>query len=202
MQGERSTPDPSAASPLGVLRRVWAAEASGQSVDLRGLGLGEADLQTVELGVELLRFAQAIDIGVTYFLLELNVGPALNTVQLRGYGQTVANRIAEVAAGRQGALESLRRALERNRKFLLDLNEAYRKAIPEGVLNLLRPLSPRDAAMRHRRFLGLFGASAALEDLGTVHADLAAAPPEDLLQRFFVEPFQRELAQRLGLETR
>ncbi len=197
-------PGPAAApSPaFEALRRAWAQELRGQRVDPAALGVGETERAVIELGLELLRFAQAIDVGVTYFLLELNVGPALSTLQMKGYGQTVASRASEVLAGNSAGLEGLRPILERNRKFLLDLNESYRDAIPAGVQRLLAETAPRSARERHLRFFGLLGGSAALDELQTRHADLAAAAPEDLLQRFFVEPFQRELARRLGMESR
>lgn len=197
-------PGPAAApSPaFDALRRAWAQELRGQKTDLATLGLADAERPVVELGLELLRFAQAIDVGVTYFLLELNVGPALSTLQMKGYGQTVASRASEVLAGNAAGLDGLRRILERNRKFLLDLNESYREAIPAGVQRLLAETAPRGARERHLRFFGLLGGPAALAALGTQHADLAASAPEDLLQRFFVEPFQRELARRLGMESR
>ncbi len=133
-------PRPDGAAPVEpppssteVIRKALVAAAGGRTVDVSALPLETpGDRALAELVLELLRFAVTVDSAVQMFLLALEVGPALNTMQMRGFGRMVQNRVPDCLAGKEGAFDQLAASLERDRRFLIDLNEAYREAIPAG----------------------------------------------------------------------
>jgi hypothetical protein len=186
------------AGPLERLRSVLRAALQNQAVDPAVAADTPEDRLLVELLLELVRFAQTVDMAMNWFLVELSVGPSLSTLQMKGVHQLVANRIAECLAGRAEAIGGLRESLERDRRFILHLNEAYRAAIPAAVRAMLDELAAGPARAQHGRFFGLLGAKQALEQVETNRAALADLPPEELLQQFFLEPFRRDLMQRIG----
>ncbi|MEN6526534.1 MAG: hypothetical protein ABFD65_08600 [Candidatus Polarisedimenticolia bacterium] len=179
-----------------ALRHTLKAIADGRPGTPEA-GLDRERAELLALVAELCRFAQAVDAGVAYFLMELNVGPGMNTLQLKTASQMIGNRLQAFLAGQDGALEGLKLSLERNRRFLIDLNEAYRAAIPAGAAKLLEATSARAAAKKHKRVFGL-GAKDALREVAAKQGDAASLPPEDLFQHYFGEAFIAELAKRSG----
>lgn len=179
---------------LDAFRSALRACAEGR--EPAGAAGSPSERELHELLVELFRFAQAVDAGVAYFLMELGAGPGMSTLQMKTSNQMIGNRVLALLDARPKALEGVRETLQRDRRFLLDLNEAYRAAIPRGIAKLLAELEPGEVAKKHRRLFGLLGAREALVDLGRKHAELAALPGPDLLERYFVEAFRDELARR------
>ena len=155
-----------------ALRRTLKAIADGRPGTPEA-GLDRERAELLALVAELCRFAQAVDAGVAYFLMELNVGPGMNTLQLKTASQMIGNRLQAFLAGQDGALEGLKLSLERNRRFLIA------------------------AAKKHKRVFGL-GAKDALREVAAKQGDAASLPPEDLFQHYFGEAFIAELAKRSG----
>ena len=190
-------PPPSSAE---VIRKALLAAASGRSVAVAALPRESAeDRGLAELAVELLRFAITVDSAVQMFLLALEVGPALNTLQMRGFGRMVQNRVPDCLAGKDGAFEQLMASLDRDRRFLIDLNEAYREAIPVGVARLLALLDPAGLPQGKGLRARLTKHRDALAELARRRHRLAEIPGPDLIQEFFYPEFQRRLAASLGL---
>lgn len=185
-------------SPLDPLRAVLLAAAQGKELDPGRVGLAGTDATLAGLCAEFLRFAAAIDLGVQYFLLELNVGPALNTLQMRGQGKLLTNQVKEALERPGSSLVGLRETLERNRKFLILLNEAYRAAIPGGVQKLLSEVVPQESRQAGTAFMAWMKAKRALADLSVKAGEVEDLPPADLIQRFFQQSFQDELVRLLG----
>ncbi len=184
---------------LQRLREALRASAEGQAIAAESLPLPEDVSRLFELMQQLLRFSLEFDRGVQAFLMELQIGPAMDTVQVRSYHRQVAKRFCDCLDNKEGSIASLDELLERNRRFLIMLNEAYRAAIPRGSVDLLEELDP-DKALAQTKGKGLLRLTnyeEAYKRLSTKWEDLHGLPPSELLVRFFTEAFQDELRRRV-----
>ncbi len=193
-------PPGSDAGRLDAIKEALRAAAEGRPATDAEAALPERDGRFLALLRELLSFALELDRGVQAFLMELEVGPAMDTVQIRGYQRQVTQRFCEGLDDAAGSLDALRELLERNRRFLILLNEAYRGAIPLGSQELLAELQPAKVleGTKGKGLLKLANYEGAFKELDRCHADLTALPPSELLARFYTEPFQARLRELLG----
>jgi hypothetical protein len=198
---EGTTPEePQTPTSAEVIREALLAVAAGRTVDVAKLPLAaEEDRGLAQLSVELLRFAITVDTAVQMFLLALEVGPALSTLQMRGLGRMIQNRAPDCLKGQDGAFEGLNSSLERDRRFLIDLNEAYRDSIPVGVSNILATLDPASFPPGSGLLARWTRNRDALAELARRRARLAELPGPDVVQEFFYPEFQRRLEIALGM---
>ena len=119
-EAKAAAPAASAAAPVTseALERVRGAlfkSSGGEKVDPNSIGLSESGGRMFHLVQELLNFALVYEQGVNVLLQSLQIGPGMDTQQLRGMKEEVRERFRACLENKEGSVKALRAALERKR---------------------------------------------------------------------------------------
>lgn len=178
-------PIPMEGDALGRLRVSLATTANTGDIPSDRADLPASEYRLVRLTQELLKFALDYDRGIQAFLMGLSITNELDTRQIARQEELVKKRFLDCLEDQDGSLGRLRDALERNRRFVLDLNEAYTRAIPEGVRTILRELDPNSMLESKKGRFGIKDPGEALRALGERNAMLMETPAQELRARYF-----------------
>jgi hypothetical protein len=116
----------SAASPASAsasseaLERVREAlfkTSGGQKVDAESIGVSPAEARLFHLVQELLNFALVYEQGVNVLLQSLQIGPGMDTQQLKGMKEEVRERFRACLENKEGSVKALQAALEKKKSF-------------------------------------------------------------------------------------
>lgn len=192
----RSTSPASEATPFDRLRAALRRTADADEVMAEPGDLGPEDFRLLRLSQEVLKFALDYDRGIQAFLMGLSIEHQLDTRQIERQEELVRRRFIDCLDNREGSLARLHESLDRNRRFILHLNEAYTRAIPEGVRTIARELDPQTVLEGTRGRFGMKDHAEALRLLGEKAQQVAETPADELLLKYFVPAIQRTLAAR------
>jgi len=186
---------PSTGGELARLREGLMRVSRGEDVTAESIGLPPGDARLFRLIRSLVDFALKYEIGLNLLLAEFKIGPAGNadTKLIQGLQEQVRERFRACLENKQGSLQALKEVLERNARFLVDLNRSYQTSIYEGNQAMLTRLDPRPILEKHKRVLGS-DFEGAWRAIGREQADLANLSRAELWERFFLNPFQKKLA--------
>jgi DNA repair exonuclease SbcCD ATPase subunit len=195
-------PPPAPAAPasggeaLEHLRQGLRETAETNALARETGDLPSAEYRLLRLTQELLKFALEYDRGVQAFLLGLSIVPGMDTRQLKRYEEEVRQRFIDCLDDRSGSIGRLQEVLDRNRRFLVDLNEAYHEAIPHGVHEMLGTLDPAPMLEGSRGTFRMADHEKAWRTFSERHAELAELPTSELMSRYFLPAIQQELTGR------
>jgi hypothetical protein len=94
-------------------------------------------------------------------------------------------------------VDELKDVLQRNSRFLIDLNKAYSDSFHQGVQAVLKELDPQPILEEHKRMLG-HNFEEAWQAYARAQGDLATLPRSELWERFFFQKFREKLSDYLG----
>jgi hypothetical protein len=201
----QSQPSHGGADPSTVLTRLRDAlllVSQDESITADSAGVTAAEAGMFSLVQRLLEFALKYELGVNLLLAEFNIGPAADadTKLARGMREQVRERFRACLENREGSIESLKEALERNARFLIDLNRAYQSSLYRGNRALVTELDPHPWLTKHKRALMGIDYEAAVKSISRAHADMSNLARDELWERYFFEPFKEELSSYLEQE--
>jgi len=178
---------------LRILREGLRQIADDETPDPPPAGLPAEDGAMLLLLEELLTFAIRVQTGVEVFLLDARSGLDSSKSMVRPFARATRSRLKDCLAGKAGALDALRQALNRDSRFLIQINGAYLGAISGGSKSLLEELNPGPLAETARsKFRGI-DHEKAWEIYETRHSDIASLSRAEMWERFFQEPFRQAL---------
>jgi len=197
-QSSHDGADPSAV--LARLRDGLLKASQDESITAETAGVTAAEAGMFSLVQRLLEFALKYELGVNLLLAEFNIGPAADadTKLARGMREQVRERFRACLENREGSIDSLKEALERNARFLIDLNRAYQASLYRGNRALVTELDPHPVLTKHKRALMGIDYEAAVKSISRAHADMSNLARDELWERYFFEPFKNELSSYLG----
>jgi hypothetical protein len=175
-----------------------ASQGEGATADSVGVTATEAGLFRLVQG--LLEFALKYELGLNLLLAEFKIGPAADadTKLARGMREQVRERFRACLENEEGSVDALKEALERNARFLIDLNRAYQASLYEGNRAMIAELDPHPLLTKHKRALMGIDYEAATKSMSRLHADMSNLARDEIWERYFVEPFREELSTYLG----
>ncbi len=186
---------PASGETLDLARKGLLRMADGEAVDSDSIGLPAPQSRMFRLMQELLRFALDYEKGVNLLLTEFKVGA--------GSGMDTEMRKLSREEGREcfraclkdepGSIQRLKEILDRNRRFVIDLNTAYAASLSGGTTKLLEEFAPQPMLDQHKRMLG-FDFEEAWKEFTRVQSDTTSMSRDELWERFFREIFREKLA--------
>lgn len=179
------------------IREALFKGSRGEKVDANTIGLPSNDARLFGLFQELLSFTLLYEQSVNVLLQSLQIGPGMDTQQIKGMKEEVRDRFRSCLENKEGSLKALQAALEKKKSFLIDLNQAYQASFYEGTRSVLAQLDPQPIAEAHRKPIIGVDHGEAWKSIGRAQNDLASASKNELWERFFVEPFRAKLARHL-----
>lgn len=180
-----------------VIREALFKGSQGEKVDAETMGLPPNDARLLGLFQELLSFTLLYEQSVNVLLQSLQVGPGMDTQQIKGMKEEVRDRFRSCLENKEGSVKALQAALEKKKSFLIDLNQAYQASLYEGTRTVLAQLDPQPIAEAHRKPIIGVDHGEAWKSIGRAQNDLVSASKNELWERFFVEPFRSRLARHL-----
>ena len=93
----------------------------------------------------------------------------------------------------------MKEILQRNSRFLIDLNRAYSVSMTTGTQSLLSELDPQSILDTKKGVFG-FNYQDAWKSISRDHGDLINLSRTELWERFFMQPFQEKLSGHLEQE--
>jgi len=202
----KAAPRPSApVSDADVLARFRSAMrqfTEGQELEDGSLGLPDAEARLCRMVLALLRFALRFEDAVNVLLMEFQVGPVkdMNTRQARTYMRVIRDRFQACLDGKEGSIEALREILDRNSRFLIELNTAYARCIYDGSKAMLSSLDPQPILAEHKRMMG-HNFEEAFHALSRIQGDLSNLTRSELWGQFFSQPFRERFASYSEADT-
>ena len=178
---------------LTTIREALRKITRGQDVTSESLGLPPSEARLFRLVRELLLFAQNFETGIHGLLLAIEVGPGLDSRMGKQQKKIIENRFRACLDDKEGSVQSLKEALARNSRFVLQLNDAYSSAIRHGTRALLDDLDPQPIIDSSQGKLGGLSFERAWKSFTSRYADVSSLPPEDAWARFYQEPFKSKL---------
>lgn len=195
--GEKNEAAASAKSggDLTRLREGLLRVSRGDDVTPDQLGLPTGDARLFRLIRLILDFALRYEIGLNVLLAEFKIGPAgsADSLLIQGLQEQVRERFRACLEDKEGSLQALQEVLERNARFLIEINRSYHASIYEGNHSVLAQLDPQPILDKHKRVLGS-DYEGAWRALSREHADLINLSRGELWERFFLDPFQKKLS--------
>jgi hypothetical protein len=187
-------PVPAAAGELGKVREGLLRVSFGEDVTAESIGLPPTEARVFRLIRALLNFALKYELGLNLLLAEFKIGPAgdADTQLTQGLQEQVRERFRACLENKEGSLQELSATLERNARFLIDLNRSYQASIFEGNRTMLDRLDPRPILESHKRVLGS-DFEGAWKSISRVQADLSNLSRAEMWEQFFMKPFQEKL---------
>jgi hypothetical protein len=145
---------------------------------------------------ELIRFPLVFELKRYEFLWSLL--PPGHTGIEKSLKRQARRRFEACLDREEGAVDQLREALAKNLEFLVHLNQAYQSAIASCVREILEGLDP-NAVLEEagRNILKQYDYQQAFRIFERRQTDMRRLSDEELITRFFYEPFKRELSERL-----
>ena len=196
--GAASSVSVSASSPgLDNLRDMLRKAAEGQDVPAEVPGLTSQDARLFRLTSALLQFALNFETGVNNLMMQIQVGQGGDTRLHKHRDRVIKERFRACLEDRQGSVQALKEALERNSLFLPTLSRGFETALRRGVPAILAELDPLALAEKNPARFGETDFKKAWKMFGDIHAELSALPPADLWERFFDRWFKEQLAEYL-----
>ena len=168
-----------------------------REVPSESLGLQPAEARFFRLIRELLLFALNFETGVHDLIQQIQVmrfGP--NSIMLKQQKKIIVNRFRACLDNEPGSVVALKEALDRNKAFLMTLNDAYNAAIRDGARSLLDQIEPQTIMEQTKGGL-LDKFEKAWKEFSDRHADLSTRPESDLWEQFFGPPFNQKLQDYL-----
>ena len=114
-------------------------------------------------------------------------------ISIEGLQEQVRERFRACLENKEGSLHELTEVLERNARFLIDLNRSYQASLYEGNQSMLTRLDPRPILEGHKRVLGS-DFEGAWKTISRAQADLVNLSRAEMWEQFFVGPFRDKLA--------
>jgi hypothetical protein len=179
------------------IREALFKGSKGETVDAETTGLPPNDARLLGLFQELLSFTLLYEQSVNVLLQSLQVGPGMDTQQIKGMKEEVRDRFRACLENKEGSVEALQAALEKKKSFLIDLNQAYQASLYEGTRAMLSQLDPQPIAEAHRKPIIGVDHGEAWKTIGRAQNDLVSASKNELWERFFIEPFRSRLARHM-----
>jgi hypothetical protein len=179
------------------IREALFKGSQGEKVDPETIDLPPNDARLLGLLQELLSFTLLYEQSVNVLLQSLQIGPGMDTQQIKGMKEEVRDRFRSCLENKEGSVKALQAALEKKKSFLIDLNQAYQASLHEGTRTVLAQLDPQPIAEAHRKPIIGVDHGEAWKSLGRAQNDLVSASKNELWERFFLEPFRSKLARHL-----
>jgi len=198
-QGGAKQAAPSPGGNLEKIRDGLRALTKNKEVTPESLGLPPSEARLFRLIQQLVRFALGYEMGVNLLLAEFRIGPTaeMDTRMMQGMRQEVRDRFRACLEDQKGSLAKLKEILDRNSRFVVDLNRAYTACIYEGSRSLLSEIDPQPILEQHKRMMG-HDYEKAWGSLSRSQADLAALSSNELWERFYFKVFRERLSDYLG----
>jgi hypothetical protein len=179
---------------LEKIRAGLRKMADGDEVTPDAIGLPPSEARLFRLAQELLGFALKIEFSVQSLLADFGAVRGADTMFIRGMDKMIRNRFRACLENKQGSIQALREGLDKNLRFLLQLNDAYLAATRKGVPSLLAELDPEQLLEQHRGRL-MTNYEEAFRSFSTRHTDLANLTPKEAWERFFQQAFREKLEE-------
>ena len=171
--------------------------ADGDEVTPDQIGLPPSEARLFRLAQELLGFALKIEFSVQSLLADFGVMKGADTRIIKGMGKLIRNRFHACLENKQGSIAALREGLDKNLRFLLQLNDAYLAATRKGVPALLTEMDPEPILEAHRGRL-MTNYEEAFRSFTTRYNDLANLTPKEVWERYFQQPFREKLEENVA----
>jgi len=184
-----------AGGDLGKVREGLMRVSRGEEVTPESIGLPPSEARLFRLIRAMLDFALKYELGLNLLLAEFKIGPAgdADTKLIQGLQEQVRERFRACLENKEGSLHELNEVLERNARFLIDLNRSYQGSLYEGNQSMLNRLDPRPILEGHKRVLGS-DFEGAWKTISRAQADLVNLSRAEMWERFFVGPFRDKLS--------
>ncbi len=180
----------------GLLQITQDPEANPDS-----LGLPPSEARLFRLVRELLLFALNFESGVHELIQRIQVMRyGQNSMMMKQQKKIIRDRFVRCLDDKEGSVQALKQALDRNKSFLMALYEAYNSAIPQGSRSLLDQLDPQ-AILDETKGMLLDRFEKAWRTFSNRHADLSSLPERDLWEQFFDPPFKQKMGEHLDSGT-
>jgi len=185
----------SAGGELSQIREGLLRVSRGEEVTPESIGLPPSEARLFCLIRAMLGFALKYELGLNLLLAEFKIGPAgdADTALIQGLEEQVRERFRACLENKEGSLQELTETLERNARFLIDLNRSYQASLYEGNQSMLNRLDPRPILEGHKRVLGS-DFEGAWKTISRAQADLVNLSRAELWEQFFMGPFREKLA--------
>lgn len=196
--GGSAAPDSSAV--LTRLREGLLEASQGEGATPESVGVSASEAGLFRLVQGLLEFALKYELGLNLLLAEFKIGPAADadTRLARGMREQVRERFRACLENEEGSVDALKEALERNARFLIDLNRAYQACLYDGNRAMIAELDPHPLLTKHKRALMGVDYEATTKSLSRLHADMSNLARDEIWERYFLEPFRKELSGYIG----
>ena len=180
---------------LGKVREGLLRISNGEDVTAETIGLPPSEARLFRLIRAMLDFALKYELGLNLLLAEFKIGPAgdADTKLIQGLQEQVRERFRACLENKEGSLHELTETLERNARFLIDLNRSYQACLYEGNQSMLGRLDPRPILEGHKRVLGS-DFEGAWKTISRAQADLVNLSRAEMWEQFFMGPFRDKLA--------
>ena len=173
--------------------------ADGDEVTPDSIGLPPSEARLFRLSQELLGFALRIEFGVQTLMSDVGAGQAGDTRYMRGLDKMTRNRFRACLDNKQGSIAALKETLDKNSRFLHNLNDAYLFSMKKAVPSLLAELDPEQIIESHRGKL-MTNYEQAWKSFALLHNDHANLSSGEVWERYFQTPFRAKLAENVGQE--
>lgn len=185
-----------AAEKLEQIRQALIQLTQDKDIDVETLDLAEPQERLFRLMRELLRFALDYELGLSFLLAEFRIGDTadMDTQMMLGFKQLVRDRFRDCLTQGKGAVKGLKEILDRNSRFVIDLNTAYATSMASGIELMLQQVDPGAILAENKRMIG-FNYEQAYKTLARQLRDLSDQSREELWERFFVETFRAKLSR-------
>jgi hypothetical protein len=181
---------------LAKLREGLRLMTDEKEVTADELGLPASESRLFRMFQALLGFALNYEMGVNLLLTEFSIGPAggMDTQQFKGYIRHVRERFRACLDNKEGSLGGLKEILEKNSRFLIDLNSAYTSCVYAGSRSVLEKMDPQPILEKSKKRVMGFNFEEAFNAINRVHGDLNNLTRNELWRQFFYKPFREKLS--------
>lgn len=179
---------------LDKMREVLLLTTQNPDANPDALGLPPAETRLFRLIRELLLFALNFETGVHDLVQRIQVMRfGQNSIMVKQQKKIIRDRFRACLDNKEGSVQALKEALDRNKSFLIALYEAYNAAIQQGSRAMLDQLDPQTILDETKGML-LDRFEKAWRTFSNRHADLSSLPEGDLWEQFFDAPFKQKMS--------
>jgi len=171
--------------------------ADGEEVTAESIGLPQSEARLFRLSQELLGFALRIEFGVQSLMSDVGAVQGGDTRYMRGLDKMTRNRFRSCLDNKHGSIAALKETLDRNSRFLHNLNDAYLFSMKRAVPSLLAELDPERILEEHRGKL-MTNYEQAWKSYALLHSDLSNLGSGEAWERYFQTPFREKLAESVS----
>ena len=181
---------------LAKIREGLKLMTDEKEVTADELGLPASEARFFRMFQALLGFALNYEMGVNLLLTEFSIGPAggMDTQQFKGYVRHVRERFRGCLDNKEGSLRELKVILEKNSRFLIDLNSAYTSCVYAGSRKVLESMDPQPALEKSKKRVMGFNFEEAFNSINRTHGDLNNLTRSELWHQFYYKPFREKLS--------